>query len=235
MTTKSNPSSKGPRAKGSNRKAVAILIIGVFAAVALAAFLSRNSAEVGPNPAVTLGPGDAVATSDLRVKGPEEAVVTLMEYGDFQCPTCGIFHPVVDQLMELFPSQLQLEFHHYPLVSIHQNALAAAIATEAAAEQGAFWEMHDLLFELQSQWSNHSSPEDVFIIYAKRLGLDTEQFETAYRSGDPEARVLADAQRAEQMQLPGTPTFFVNGQMIPLPNTFDEFENAIASAIENAE
>ena len=234
MTKQSSPSSTGPAGragKGSNRKPLAILILGVFAAIALAAFLSRNAAEVGPTAPVTL----QATTGDLRVKGPEEAVVTLMEFGDFQCPTCGVFHPVVDQLMERFPSQLKLEFHHYPLVSIHQNALAAAIATEAAAEQGAFWEMHDLLFELQSQWANHSTPEDVFLIYAERLGLDRGLFEAAYRSGGPEARVLADAQRAQQMQLPGTPTFFVNGQMIPLPKTFAEFENAITSALENAE
>ncbi len=237
MTKQSNPSSKTPAgraAKGSNSKAVAILILGVVAAIALAAFLSRNSAEEEPNAFVTSQITDRVTTNDLRVKGPEDATVTLMEYGDFQCPTCGIFHPVVSQLMDIFPNELKVEFHHYPLISIHQNALAAAIATESAAEQGAFWEMHDMLFELQNQWANHSNPEQVFGLYAERLGLDRELFETVYRSGGPEDRVLADMQRAQQMQLPGTPTFFVDGQMIPLPKTFDEFENAIASAIENA-
>ncbi len=236
-TASPNPSSKKPSRRSSRRsntKPIAILVLGVFAAIALAAFLSRSAAEQGPSTALTLGNTDLTPTNDLRIKGPENAVVTLMEYGDFQCPTCGAFHPVVAQLMDRFPDQLQLEFHHYPLVSVHPNALAAAIATEAAAEQDGFWEMHDLLFELQSQWATHSNPAEVFTIYAERLGMDPELFETAYRSGGPEARVLADAERAQQMQLPGTPTFFVNGQMIALPRSLSEFENAIAAAIEDA-
>ena len=237
QTANPNPMSKRPSgksARGSNTKPIAILVLGVFSAIALAAFLSRSTAEEGPKSELILGTSDSLTTSDLRVKGPEDAVVTLMEFGDFQCPACGVFHPVVSELMNRFPNQLKLEFHHYPLISVHPNALAAAIASEAAAEQDAFWEMYDLLFELQSQWADHSSAAEVFTIYAERLELDPELFETAYRSGGPEARVLADTQRAQQMQLPGTPTFFIDDKMIPLPRSFDEFENAISSAIEDA-
>ena len=238
MTKTANPNPSSKRAsrrssRRSNTKPIAILVLGVFAAIALAAYLSRSAAEQGPSTALTLGNTDRTPTNDLRVKGPENAVVTLMEYGDFQCPTCGSFHPVVAQLMDRFPDQLQLEFHHYPLVSVHPNALAAAIATEAAAEQDAFWEMHDLVFELQTQWSSHPNPEEVFVLYAERLGLNRDLFEAAYQSGGAEARVRADLERSEALGLPCTPTFFVNGQMIPLPKTFEEFENVIAAVIED--
>ena len=238
MTKTSNPSSKGSAgsaAKGSNKKPIVILILGLFAAIALAAFLTRGTSGEPPSGTVNLQTSGSGSTNNLRVKGPDDAVVTLIEYGDYQCPTCGIFHPVVAELMEQFQTQLKLEFHHYPLTSLHPNALPAAIATEAAAEQDAFWEMHDVLFELQSQWANHTNPQQVFALYAERLGLDRELFDAAYQSGGAEARVLADMQRAQQMQLPGTPTFFIDGEMIPLPRSLAEFENAISVAIENAE
>ena len=234
MTKNPNPSLKRTTGR-SNSKPIAIVVLGVFAAVAIAAFLSQGGAEETSVGSVNLQASDEAQENSLRVKGPEDAVVTLVEFGDFQCPTCGVFHPVVNELLDRFPNQLQLEFHHFPLISIHPNALAAAVAAESAAEQDAFWEMYDLLFELQTQWSSHPSPEQQFITYAERLGLDREQFEAAYQSGRPQARVLADLERAEQMQLQGTPTFFVNDQMLPLPRTFGEFENAIASAITDTE
>ncbi len=238
MTNNSSPSSRGHEgsaAKGSTKKSIAILLIGVVAAVALAVFFFRSAEEGQPGTNLTLRNPATVQADTLRVKGPEDAVVTLVEYGDYQCPTCGAFHPVVAELMDQFQTQLKLEYHHYPLTSIHPNALAAAIATEAAAEQGAFWEMHDLLFELQNQWATHSSPAQLFRLYAERLGLDGDLFDAAYQSGGAESRVMADMQHAQEMRLPGTPTFFVNGEMLPLPRSFAEFESAISTAIENAE
>lgn len=88
-----------------------------------------------------------------QVKGKENASVTLIEYADFQCPACASYAPVVEQLEENYGDRVRFVFRHFPLISIHKNAYAASVATEAAGAQGKFWEMHDLLFERQSEWS----------------------------------------------------------------------------------
>ncbi len=128
MTKNPNPSLKRTTGR-SNSKPIAIVVLGVFAAVAIAAFLSQGGAEETSVGSVNLQASDEAQENSLRVKGPEDAVVTLVEFGDFQCPTCGVFHPVVNELLDRFPNQLQLEFHHFPLISIHPNALAAAVSS----------------------------------------------------------------------------------------------------------
>ena len=94
------------------------------------------------------------AGEEDRVKGNEEAGVVLIEYSDFQCPACGSYYPIVKALSEEFPEELLIVYRHYPLTNIHPNAFSAAKASEAAANQGKFWEMHDMLFERQAEWAN---------------------------------------------------------------------------------
>ena len=228
MPTKGKKSNR--KSTKSNTKPLAIAVLGVVGAVTVAVFLSRGAPE---QPATDLGsPGRSSTASALHVQGPENPLVTLVEYGDYQCPTCQVFHPVVSELLRLFPEELQLEFHHYPLVSVHRNAIFAAIAAEAAGEQDSFWEMHDLLFVYQATWATHPSPQTVFVSFAQRLGLDTDLFEDDLRSDEVEARVLADVTRAREMRLDGVPTFFVNGQRIAIPRSLEEFEDVILAAVE---
>ena len=89
-----------------------------------------------------------------RVWGSETAKVTLIEYADFQCPACATYYPIVKELKEKYPEDLRVVFRHFPLITIHKNAFPSAIAAEAAQEQGKFWEMHDILFEKQGEWSD---------------------------------------------------------------------------------
>ena len=225
---------KSSRAAGSSKaKPVAILVIGLVAAVAAALFLSRNATESGT--ALDLESSGTAVTTDAHVRGPQDAIVTLVEFGDYQCPSCALFHPVIAALMDRFPSQLQFQFRHFPLITIHANAIYAAVAAEAAAEQGAFWEMHDLLFESQSDWASHPDPTSMFASYAERLGLNAAEFEAAVRSDLVRDRVTEDLAEAQQLRLSGTPSFFVNDRPIPLPQNYGEFENYILEAIEDAE
>lgn len=225
-SSKSSPSPKSPRK--STGKPLAIVLGGVVVAVILAVVLGQGGTEES----AAVPAGSLADMPANHVRGAASASVTLAEFGDFQCPTCAAFHPVLQALLERFPDDLQIEFHHMPLVSIHPNAMPGALAAEAAGMQGKFWEMNDLLFENQSAWSTLRNPEAAFVAYAERLALDVDQFERDMRSDEVEARVLADARRATELGLMGTPSFFVNGRQIPLPSSYGDFERLIYDAIQ---
>src|SRR5262249_30715493 len=130
-----------------------------------------------------------------RITGPANAPITLVEFADYQCPMCKKWSPMISELMRRYPDKVRFEYHYYPLVQIHPNAMAAAKAAEAAGEQGRYWEMHDLLFDEQERWASRTNAETEFVGYASRLGLNLNQFMQSMRSPDVEARILADVRR----------------------------------------
>jgi len=139
-------------------------------------------------------------------RGPEDAPVTLLEYGDFECPYCGQAEPVVRELLADF-GDVRYVWRHLPLNDVHANAQAAAEAAEAAAEQGAFWEMYELLLANQ----DHLSPANL-IGYAEQIGLDVERFSDDLENHVGAARIAEDVDGADLSGVSGTPTFFVNGR-----------------------
>jgi Na+/H+ antiporter NhaA len=141
-----------------------------------------------------------------HIRGPMEAPVTVVEYGDFECPFCGRAEPVVRELLQEF-GDVRYVWRHLPLSDVHPNAQLAAEAAEAAAAQNAFWEMHDLLFEHQDALG----PSDL-MDYAERLRLDGERFSTNLREHLGASRVADDVDSADLSGVTGTPTFFVNGR-----------------------
>jgi Na+/H+ antiporter NhaA len=141
-----------------------------------------------------------------HMRGPEDAPVTLVEYGDFECPYCGKAEPVVRELLA-DRGDVSYVWRHLPLNDVHQSAQIAAEASEAAAEQGAFWGMHDLLLDHQ-----RSLKLPDLIGYAAQLGLDTERFEDDLRRHTGGARIAEDVDSADLSGVSGTPTFFVNGR-----------------------
>jgi Na+/H+ antiporter NhaA len=141
-----------------------------------------------------------------HVRGPVDAPVTLVEYGDFECPYCGQAEPVVRELLRDF-GDVRYVWRHLPLTDVHPRAQLAAEAAEAADEQGAFWEMHDLLLDHQ----DHLGPGDL-IRYAEQLGLDVERFTDRLQSHAGTARVAEDVDSADLSGVSGTPTFFINGR-----------------------
>jgi Na+/H+ antiporter NhaA len=141
-----------------------------------------------------------------HIRGPLEAPVTVVEYGDFQCPFCGQAEPVIRDLLRDF-GDVRYVWRHLPLNDVHVYAQLAAEASEAATEQGAFWEMHDLLLERQDALAN-----DDLIEYARQLALDVDRFTDDLRARVGAARVADDVDSADLSGVTGTPTFFVNGQ-----------------------
>ncbi len=141
--------------------------------------------------------------------GPEYPKLILVEFSDYQCPSCKLYEPIVKSLLEKYPNDLSLVYRHFPL-PVHNMAIPAARASEAAALQGKFWEYSSILFERQPSFSN-----DELISYASELGLDMEQFKSDFNSQEVATIVNSDYQTATDLNLPGTPTFFlINGDKV---------------------
>ncbi len=141
-----------------------------------------------------------------RVRGASNAPITLVEYGDYECPHCGRAYFILKSLEEAMGDDLRFVFRNFPLSQVHPHALAAAHAAEAAGLQGRFWEMHDLLFE------NQEFLEGPHILqYAMRCGLDLDRFARDVDSEVVAAKVKADFLSGARSGVNGTPTFFVNG------------------------
>ena len=142
-----------------------------------------------------------------HIRGPQDALVTFVEYGDFECPYCGQAEGVIRELLADFGDELRYVWRHLPLNDVHTSAQIAAEASEAAAAQGRFWEMHDVLLSHQGELR----PEDL-VAYAKQLGLDAERMADELRRRVHAPRVSEDVASADESGVSGTPTFFVNGR-----------------------
>lgn len=146
-------------------------------------------------------------------RGSPMAQVTIVEFSDFECPYCGRAHPVVQQLLNEFEGRVRVVFKNFPL-SAHPHAMSAARAAVAAGNQGKFWEMHDLLFEHQTQLED----EDIEG-YAEQLGLDMERFRTDMAAPETQRRIEQDKEEGQQAGVEGTPTFFIDGRRFQEPPT----------------
>jgi len=159
-----------------------------------------------------------------HVRGAKEALVTLVEYGDFECPYCGRAEPVVRDLLAGH-GDLRYAWRHLPLTDVHPHALAAADAAEVAARQGKFWEMHDQLLSHQDALTAKD-----LIRYAGQLGLDTEQFARDLRDHTGQAKIAADIDSADLSGVSGTPTFFINGKRHHGAYDINTLSNAVRAA-----
>ena len=156
---------------------------------------------------------DVIARLTLAVgprdhaQGPSDAPVTLVEYGDFQCPHCGRAYPIVKDIVRTLGAELRFVFRNFPLTRVHPEAEHAAEAAEAAGAQGAFWPMHDRLFERQ-----FALDDDHLIEYATELGLNAERIRGELEAGTYGPRVRDDFMSGVKSGVNGTPTFFINGE-----------------------
>lgn len=172
----------------------------------------------------------AVVTPQDWIRGKKEANVILVEYGDFQCPACAAYFPLVAQLHQEFGDQIAFVYRHFPLSQIHAQAELAARATEAAGRQGKFWEMHDLIFANQASWAGQSNAGEMFLQYTRELKLDLDKYESDLESAEVRERVKNDYQGGLTHGINSTPTFFLNGHRVH-PNNYGEFKNIIQRAL----
>lgn len=165
--------------------------------------------------ATSFAEADIVRATD-NVKGSDDHVVLIVEYGDFQCPACAQFAPIMSQVAQDNPDSAKVIFRHFPLRDIHPNAQKAAEASEAAAAQDAFWAYHDALYEQQREWAqlDVQAARDFFVKLAGELGLDTDRFGSELDSDFHAPTVNANYDEAIALQLPGTPSILLDGQPI---------------------
>lgn len=162
-----------------------------------------------------------------HVIGNTKSKVTLLEYGDFQCPFCAQFYPIVEQVREKYKEDIAFQFRHLPLPQIHQNAVAAARASEAADAQGKFWEMYGVLYQNQQSWGDSSNAKAIFEQYASQLGLKLDTFKKDFASSKTNDKINADvAAFKATKETASTPTFFLNGKKIQ-PKSVEDFSKAI--------
>lgn len=205
---------------------IAVLLSAIVALV----WVGKSNSNTTQTPTASI---DATVRSDDNTKGNLDAKVVMIEYSDFQCPACAIYFPIVKRLEDAYPNDLLVVYRHFPLKGRHANAEIAARAAESAGKQGKFFDMHDRLFEQQTSWASEGNPRDLFVGYAKELGLDTQQFETDLDSDEVKNRVDTDYRNGIQGGINATPTFFVNGQLQVNPNGYDGLKAAIDQALQN--
>jgi protein-disulfide isomerase len=203
-------------------RAFLIIAIVLVAAVAGTAFLLRSSRNQDSSTAATPIPTSFPAGASPERTLPSGAVVTLEEFGDYQCPPCGALHPGLKKLKQEFGANLNFIFRNLPLTTIHKNALIAAQAAEAARVQNRFWEMHDLLYESQNLWKDDINPKTIFVKFAGDLGLDTARFARDMEDKQVQMRIEADKDAAAQLGVSGTPTILIEGREIRTEATTED-------------
>jgi protein-disulfide isomerase len=172
---------------------------------------------------------DGITVTD-HIKGGTAAKVSLTEYSDFQCPACGQFEPIVEDILKQYGDSIKFEYRNFPLLQVHPFAESAAIAAEAAAQQGKYFEFHDMLFAKQKEWTAGISPTSYYAQYAKELGMNVQQFERQQRSSILRDKVKSDFKAAVALGLTSTPTFYLNGQKMTI-STIEAFKADIAAAV----
>lgn len=148
--------------------------------------------------------------------GSPSATVLVEEFADYQCPTCATVHGKMKEINKLYSGRIKFIYRSFPLTQLHKNAYDAALAAEAAGQQGKYWAMQDQLFTNQQAWSNSSEARKIFDDYAKEIGLDVAKFQTDLVALGTKTRVDNDLQRGRALNIQGTPTIYVNGREIPI-------------------
>jgi protein-disulfide isomerase len=169
-----------------------------------------------------------IPAGNSPTKGPADAPITIIEFSDYQCPFCSKAEPLVKEALDAYPTKARVVFKHFPLTSIHPNAMPAALAAAAAQKQGKFWEMHEKLFANQRELS----PEQIKK-YAAEVGLDVAKFEADSQSDEVKQQVQQDMQLAQKVGVRGTPTIFVNGKILQT-RSLDGFKQMIDPVLKEA-
>jgi protein-disulfide isomerase len=179
-------------------------------------------------------PSGSNSSSQLtnHTRGEGKKGITLTEYGDFECPACSAYYPIVEQVFEKYKGDITFQFRNFPLRQIHQHAMVAHRAAEAADKQGKFWEMYGLLYQNHDTWTKESDPTSTFRAYAQSLGLDLTKYDTDFKSEATNSAINADISKGQELGVNSTPTFFIDGKKIDNPRDLDAFNKAIEDAIK---
>jgi protein-disulfide isomerase len=223
--------SKPQPKKSSGFPVIVIVLVAVIAVIlGLYYWNSNRSVTGGPGASPTPRPSASTqATPDFtkaplgaqppNFLGSPNAAVTVEEFADFQCPSCGATHPIMKQIQGIYGPRIKMIFRNFPL-PMHDKAYDAAVAAEAAGMQGSdkFWAMHNLLYTNQQAWSSDPNYKATFKGYAEKIGLDVDKWENDMAGMAPKSRISADIDRGKALNINSTPTIFINGKSVPYPD-----------------
>jgi protein-disulfide isomerase len=164
-------------------------------------------------------------------EGSATSSITVIEYADYECPACAAYHPVMKEVKQPMEGKALFVFRLFPL-PMHANAIPAGVAAEAAGVQGAYFKMQDKLFDGQQEWSSAKNPRDIFIKYAKDLGLNEAQFIASLDDESLKQKVSKNYAEASSAGIVGTPTFFVNGVKVTETPTGETTEQIAKSFVD---
>jgi protein-disulfide isomerase len=205
---------------------IAVIVVGI--GVLLAIFYNPTPAEPGAPV-----DGQSLIRESSHMTKKTSAKVNIVEFGDYQCPGCGAAYPIMKQVLDKYKDNenVNFVFRNFPLTTIHPNAQAGAEAAEAAGKQGKFWEMHDMLYEKQNDWSTQPDPTDKFVQYAGAIGINVDEFKTSISQMQFADVIKADVDDGNSLSVNGTPTFFINSVLFaPDPShipSADDFKKKI--------
>ncbi len=174
---------------------------------------------------------DVLVRKDSTITGNKTSKVTLVEFGDYQCPACALSAPALEQVIRDYGGKIRIVFRNFPLPQ-HKNALLAAEAAEAAGAQGKYWEMNKLLYAGQADWSESEKALEIFVGYARILHLNTETFTKDVQSKKYAGKIQADKNDGLAVGVSGTPTFYLNGSQITVRPTYDNFKEYIDAELK---
>jgi len=200
-----------------------IFIIGLVTAITFVVIIFASQGKYKP-PSLKPVSEDLLITDHTYVKGPKDASVTLVEFGDFECSACQTFYPIVNYILENNANELKFAYRHFPLPQ-HKYARKVAEASQIAGESGKFWEYYDLVYKQQNL-----SEEDL-IKYAKALGLDTDKFTSDLRNGTFASIINSDVKDGNKLGINSTPTFYLNGKKMVLKTTKDLIDQVEAEIL----
>ena len=187
---------------------IGIAVLVIIGGVLLAIFANPQPEQPG-------APVDsqALVRENSHMTGKKDAKVTVVEFGDFQCPACAAAFPEMKAVMDQFKDnpEVNFVFRNFPLDAIHPNAQVSAEAAEASGKQGKFWEMSEILYARQSEWSQSQTAKDIFAKYAEELGLNVDEFKVSVEQRLSSNIISTDAKDGASVGVNSTPTFFING------------------------
>ena len=198
------------------------IIVVVIVLVAVAFFVIGIVSTSGGSSSTTASERKKIVENRQdNYKGNKDAKVVVVEFSDFQCPACAAFAPTLDQVITSYGNKVKFVYRHLPLSSLHPNAKTAALAAEAAAAQGKFWEMHDALFNRQSEWvgKNGTDLTSVLVVIAEDAGVpDIDKFKSDLENATYQSLIDKDTSDASKLGLQATPTIYVNGVKVTSPS-----------------
>jgi protein-disulfide isomerase len=214
----------------SNMPLIITIVFTIVLMVVGIVVLSKTSSK----PLSSTEKEQRLVRSDSHVRGKSDSKVTIVEFSDFECPACGKYYPEFTKIEQDYQDRVKIIYRHFPLNSIHPLAQKAAEASEAAGAQDKFWEYYAILFEKQAEWSSLSKDQAIvkFVEFAQQINIkDINKFETELKNDTYTNRVVEDSNDAKALDIPGTPTIFLNGEQQDNPS-YDNLSKEIDKLLQ---